>query len=105
MSDYSLGIPSSFDPALLHSELATLQDDQTSHTYSDETSALQQYIAEKAAAKNTAGIVIQYRAWNTTEVFRSEGEEFFGNTSAELLIVAGTNIRRHTCQKTETVAS
>ncbi|KAF2193185.1 hypothetical protein K469DRAFT_619803 [Zopfia rhizophila CBS 207.26] len=72
MSEYSPGIPSSFDPAVfLHSELDP-PDAPASLSHSDEIEALQQCIVEETAEKNRQGIVIQHRAWNTAEVFHSD---------------------------------
>lgn len=80
MSSYSPGIPSSFDPALLYSELDH-PTDAHSVSFSDDIDALQQCIAEERAKKTSEGIVIQHRAWTITQVFRSEGETSFGTTS------------------------
>ncbi|KAF2127529.1 chromosome transmission fidelity protein 18 [Dothidotthia symphoricarpi CBS 119687] len=74
MSSYSPGIPTSFDPALLHSELEFIHDQPVSESHSDEFDALQQCIAQDKAKKNSEGVVIQHRAWNLTEIFRSEGD-------------------------------
>ncbi|RAR14120.1 chromosome transmission fidelity protein 18 [Stemphylium lycopersici] len=74
MSSYSPGIPSSFDPALLHSEFEFPHDAPASLSHSDELEALQQCIAEDTVKKNSAGVVIQHRAWNIVDVFRSEAE-------------------------------
>ncbi|KAF2713380.1 hypothetical protein K504DRAFT_398522 [Pleomassaria siparia CBS 279.74] len=69
MSNYSPGIPSSFDPAIfLHSEADFPQDAPTS----DDFDALQQCVAEDKARKIKDRVVIQHRAWNFAEVFRSE---------------------------------
>jgi chromosome transmission fidelity protein 18 len=81
MSSYSPGIPTSFDPALLLSELESLHDAPVSLTYSDDLDALQQCITEDTTRKNSAGIVIQHRAWNIADIFRSEGEGSFGTAS------------------------
>lgn len=69
-------LPSSFDPAVfLHSET----EDATSHLVippslanSDDIEALHLLQADLTAARNKAGIVIQHRAWQLGEVFRSE---------------------------------
>ncbi|KAI4910089.1 hypothetical protein J4E90_007520 [Alternaria incomplexa] len=74
MSSYSPGIPSSFDPALLHSEFEFLDNAPAPSSHSDELDALHDCIAEDTAKKNSAGIVIQHRAWNVADIFRSEGE-------------------------------
>ncbi|CAN9180143.1 unnamed protein product [Alternaria alternata] len=74
MSSYSPGIPTSFDPALLHSEFELLDNAPTSLSHSDELDALQQCITEDTVKKNRAGVVIQHRAWNVADIFRSEGE-------------------------------
>ncbi|KAH7084347.1 hypothetical protein FB567DRAFT_528833 [Paraphoma chrysanthemicola] len=74
MSSYSTGIPSSFDPALLFSEHEFLQDTPPSLSFSDDIAALEHCITEDKAKKTSKGIVIQHRAWNLTEVFRSEGD-------------------------------
>jgi chromosome transmission fidelity protein 18 len=78
MGTYSSGIPTSFDPALLYSELEFLDDAPPSLTHSDELDAIQQTVAEDRAQKNRAGIVIQHRAWNTLDAFRSEEEYSIG---------------------------
>lgn len=78
MSSYSPGIPTSFDPALLYSELEFLQDPPASHSHSDELDALQQCIAQDRAKKNSEGVVIQHRAWNVADIFRSEGDHSIG---------------------------
>ncbi|KAF1997792.1 hypothetical protein P154DRAFT_470405, partial [Amniculicola lignicola CBS 123094] len=75
MSSYSPEFPTSFDPAIyLHSEpaLPAPQDAFPSLSHSDELEVLQQCIAEQIAEKTKRGIVIQHRAWNTAEAFRSE---------------------------------
>jgi chromosome transmission fidelity protein 18 len=72
MSNYSPGIPTSFDPALLHSELEFLDDAPPSLCHSDELCGIEESIAEERAKKTSAGIVIQHRAWNALEAFRSE---------------------------------
>ncbi|KAL5384904.1 hypothetical protein DPSP01_005010 [Paraphaeosphaeria sporulosa] len=71
MSTYSDGIPTSFDPALLNSELEFL-DAPATNSFSDDLSAIQQCLAEEKAKKTAAGIVIQHRIWSTVEAFRSE---------------------------------
>jgi hypothetical protein len=82
MSSYSSGITSSFDPALIHSEIALLQDAPAELSFSDDFDALQQCIAEDRTRKNKDGIVIQHRAWNLVDIFRSEGEHLTGKPSA-----------------------
>ncbi|KAF2034120.1 chromosome transmission fidelity protein 18 [Setomelanomma holmii] len=72
MSSYSPGIPSSFDPAFLHSELEDLHDLPPSTSFSDDITALQQCIVEDRTKKTSEGIVIQHRAWNIADVFHSE---------------------------------
>jgi chromosome transmission fidelity protein 18 len=81
MSSYSPGIPTSFDLALLHSEFEFLDNAPASLSHSDELDALQQCIAEDTVKKNSAGVVIQHRAWNVADIFRSEGEGLAGTTS------------------------
>jgi chromosome transmission fidelity protein 18 len=81
MSSYSPDIPTSFDPALLHSEFELLDNAPTSLSHSDELDALQQCITEDTVKKNRAGVVIQHRAWNVADIFRSEGEGPAGTTS------------------------
>jgi chromosome transmission fidelity protein 18 len=83
MSSYSTDIPTSFDPALLYSEYDLHQNAPTSISHSDDIEALQACIAEDKTKKSTKGIVIQYRAWNIAEIFRSEGEHFIGTASRE----------------------
>lgn len=78
MNSYSPGIPSSFDPALLHSELEFIHNTDLSLSHSDELDAIQQCIAEDTAKKTRAGVVIQHRAWKVADVFRSEGEGLIG---------------------------
>ena len=78
MSSYSPGIPSSFDPALLYSELDHDQHAPHSLSFSDDLDALQQCITEDRAKKTSEGVVIQHRAWNVTDVFRSEGDASIG---------------------------
>jgi chromosome transmission fidelity protein 18 len=82
MSNYSPDIPSSFDPALLHSEIEFLQTALAQPSFSDDFDALQQCILEDRAKKTTDGIVIQHRAWNLADIFRSEGEHLIGTGSA-----------------------
>lgn len=74
MSSYSAGIPSSFDPALLFSEYDQAQNVPNSPSHSDDLAALQACIAEDRTKKNKDGVVIQHRAWNLADIFRSEGE-------------------------------
>ncbi|KAF1835921.1 chromosome transmission fidelity protein 18 [Decorospora gaudefroyi] len=74
MSSYSPGIPTSFDPALLHSELEFPDDAPASVSHSDELAAWHECVAEDTDKKKRAGVVIQHRAWNVAAVFRSEGE-------------------------------
>ena len=83
MSSYSTGIPSSFDPALLFSELEfeIAQNAPPSHSFSDELEAIQQCITDDRAKKTSQGVVIQHRAWNIADVFRSEGEGLIGTSS------------------------
>jgi chromosome transmission fidelity protein 18 len=81
MSNYSPGLPNSFDPALLNSELEFLHDAPASLSYSDDLDALQQCITEDTTKKTSAGIVIQHRAWNIADIFRSEGEGPIGTAS------------------------
>ena len=60
----------SFDPAIfLHSEPA---EEAPAESFSDDIIALQAQIEESTAQKTREGIVIQHRAWQTNEVFRSE---------------------------------
>jgi chromosome transmission fidelity protein 18 len=82
MSSYSQSIPSSFDPAFFYSELDRLQEEPSSLSFSDDFEALQQYITEDKAKKTSEGIVIQHRAWNIIEIFRSEGEASVGTARA-----------------------
>lgn len=70
-------LPSSFDPALhLHSELAL--PDAPGPSYSDDLEALQLQVKETTAAKTREGIVIQHRAWNLRDIFRSEEDRLIG---------------------------
>lgn len=82
MSSYSNGIPTSFDPALLYSEYDHPQDAPNSHFHSDEFEALQACVAEDRIKKNQQGVVIQHRAWNTADIFRSEAEHLIGTARA-----------------------
>ncbi|KAF2623230.1 chromosome transmission fidelity protein 18 [Macroventuria anomochaeta] len=77
MSSYSAGIPTSFDPALLYSEYDHPQNAPSSISHSDELEALQACIEENKARKNEEDVVIQHRAWNLADIFRSEGEHSF----------------------------
>jgi chromosome transmission fidelity protein 18 len=86
MSSYSSGIPTSFDPALLYSELEYLDDAPPSLSHSDEIDAIQQTAAEDRAQKNSAGVVIQHRAWNTLDAFRSEEEYTIGTTGLGIIL-------------------
>ena len=82
MSSYSPGIPTSFDPALLYSEYDHPQNLPNSISHSDDLEALQACIAEDKVKKNKEGVVIQHRAWNLVDVFKSEGENCFGTARA-----------------------
>jgi hypothetical protein len=97
MSNYSPGLPASFDPALLCSELEFLLDAPKSLSHSDDFEAFQQCIAEELSKKNTKGVVIQHRAWKLADVFRSEGEAFTGTTSAPTRS-DGTDLHRYTSE-------
>jgi chromosome transmission fidelity protein 18 len=82
MSDYSTGIPSSFDPTLLYSDFDHPQlYAPPSTSFSDDFDALQQCITEDIVKKTNEGVVIQHRAWKITEVFRSEGDALLGTAS------------------------
>lgn len=83
MSDYSTGIPTSFDLTFFYSESNSLQNAAASISHSDDLEALQVCIAEDIAKKTKKGVVIQYRAWNIADVFRSEGESNIGTASCE----------------------
>lgn len=76
----SSGIPSSFDPAFLQSDLDThhLEPAPTTESFSDDYEALHQCIIEDRAKKTSQGIVIQHRAWRVTEAFRSDAERPIG---------------------------
>lgn len=82
MSNYLAGIPSSFDPAFLYSEYDRPQNAPDSISHSDDIEALQACIEEDKDKKNSQGVVIQHRAWNLVDVFRSEGEHSFGTARA-----------------------
>jgi chromosome transmission fidelity protein 18 len=82
MSSYSAGIPSSFDPAFLCSEYDHLQNAPNHISHSEDLEALQACIEEDKVKKNQEGVVIQHRAWNLADVFRSEGEQSFGTARA-----------------------
>ena len=67
----------SYDSALdLHSEpdLVSLP----SSGYSDDLEALNCTREEALASKNKLGVVIQHRAWNISDVFRSEEDHQLG---------------------------
>lgn len=71
--------PSSFDPALhLHSEAP----EDASCNFSDDINALNDLLAETTARKNREGIVVQHRAWKTSDVFRSEDDHPIGTSIA-----------------------
>ena len=97
MSSYSPSIPTSFDPALLLSELEFPNDAPPSLSHSDELDALEQIIAEERVQKNKAGIVVQHRAWNTLEAFRSEEDHTIG-TAGVRYILHRANYSRHSAQ-------
>ena len=81
MSFYSPGIPTSFDPAIyLHSEDEFPHNAPTSPSHSDDIEALHLLTAEDKINKTTQRVVIQHRAWNTTEVFRSEEDYAIGTS-------------------------
>jgi chromosome transmission fidelity protein 18 len=82
MSDYSQGFLSSFDPALL-SDLECPSEAHASISFSDDVTALEQCQAEEKARKTKLGIVIQHRAWNITDVFRSEADYLIGTANAQ----------------------
>jgi chromosome transmission fidelity protein 18 len=82
------GLLPSYDPAIfLHSE----PDHAPATFFSDDLIAIQLQIQETIDEKNRERIVIQHRAWNTNEVFRSEED----HPIRELAIV-GT-VRRVDC--------
>jgi chromosome transmission fidelity protein 18 len=83
MSTYSAGIPSSFDPALLCSEYDQIPNAPTALSHSDDLEALQACIAEDTSRKTKEGVVIQHRAWNLVDIFRSEGEACSGTGRAD----------------------
>lgn len=82
MSNFSAGIPSSFDPALLFSEYDRPLNLPAPISHSDDIDALQACIEEDKTKKNQQGVVIQHRAWNLADIFRSEGELGFGTARA-----------------------
>jgi hypothetical protein len=68
---------SSFDPALyLHSESADVVCADA--TYSDDIEALNVRRAETKAEYSRNGTVIQHRAWQAREVFRSDDSVLLG---------------------------
>ncbi|KAJ8119032.1 hypothetical protein OPT61_g88 [Boeremia exigua] len=77
MSSYSAQLPTSFDPALLYSDFNGSWDAPQPISHSDELEALQACIAEDRAKKSREGIVIEHRAWNLVDIFRSESEHSF----------------------------
>jgi chromosome transmission fidelity protein 18 len=83
MSSYSTGIPTSFDPALLYSDYDHIQNAPNSLSHSDDLAALQACITEDKVKKTSEGVVIQHRAWNITDVFRSEGDHLVGTASRQ----------------------
>ncbi|KKA22647.1 Sister chromatid cohesion factor (Chl12) [Rasamsonia emersonii CBS 393.64] len=65
-------VPSSFDPALyFHSELP---DTAPSESFSDDIEALYLQRLETAHENRRKGVVIQHRAWNLSDVFRSDDD-------------------------------
>lgn len=92
MSEYLNEIPS-FDPALLYSEFEFLNAPPP-FSHSDEIEAIEQCIADDRARKTRAGIVIQHRAWGTTEAFRSEEDHLIGAVNRHRGATR-TNPRRH----------
>lgn len=63
---------SSFDPAIhLHSEAPEVASAHP--VYSDDIEALNITAQELRAKNQKAGVVIQHRAWQIPEIFRSEG--------------------------------
>jgi chromosome transmission fidelity protein 18 len=82
--------PSSFDPAIhLHSEGPG--DAFPPPNYSDDIHAHDTLLAECAARKNTAGVVIQHRAWRTfEEAFRSEEDHIVGKTFHDVSVARNT---------------
>ncbi|KAF2456154.1 hypothetical protein BDY21DRAFT_380230 [Lineolata rhizophorae] len=77
--------PSTFDPAVhLYSELSvpgSLDALQGSafpvSSHSDELKAIVQHRRDETAAKTRAGVVVQHRAWDVRDVFRSDNTEAF----------------------------
>lgn len=64
-------VPSSFDPAVyLHSELP----DSVPSESSDDIEALYLQRLETAHENRRKGVVIQHRAWNLSDVFRSDDD-------------------------------
>lgn len=82
MINHSSGIPSSFDPRLLDSEYDHIQNAPNSLSHSDDLEALQACVAEDTVQKNKKGVVIQHRAWNTADIFRSDTEHPIGTARA-----------------------
>ncbi len=78
MSSYSADFLTSLDPALFESELEFSQSAPQAISHSDDLEALQACIAEDRARKTREGIVIQHRAWNLVDIFRSDGDHISG---------------------------
>ncbi|KAH6673559.1 hypothetical protein B0J14DRAFT_481665 [Halenospora varia] len=87
-STSSPGLPLTSDPALQNWEEETDLSSVPSCTNSDDLEALHQVQEESTALKNKAGIVIQHRAWQLGEAFRSEGDYSCGKIpSLRLLLI------------------
>ena len=99
---YSLGIPSSFDPALLLSDSCALEDVLPYSSHSDELDAIAQTVAEEKADKTRRKIVIQHRAWDTLDAFRSEEDYPIGiAASFERCSRTSSDFSRHAAQTSD----
>lgn len=80
-------LPSSFDPAIhLHSEPPdnALPTNHPSESFSDDLEALHLHRLEQTRK----GIVIQHRAWNLSDVFRSDDDITLGMQTVSMPVYA-----------------
>ena len=84
---------SSFDPALqLHSEVAENTLNPPSESFSDDIEAIHDHRREQTRNK----VVIQHRAWNLSDVFRSDDDLKPGPSPPDRLSsIHTTNVMRH----------
>lgn len=80
---------SSFDPAIhLHSEDLTNAPNLPSESFSDDIEAIHIHRLEQTRNK----VVIQHRAWNLSDVFRSDDDIRPGQCSAHVFSISNTNV-------------